>query len=85
MRHNCQLLTTAPPARPVIRIVRPTYSYMALCDAMRARQRVTLKRHDGTEVTGMVNGIRAEDGSGKSWLIDLCLGLTYETVYVRTN
>lgn len=77
-----------PPAR--IRVIpvgtRTTYSFVALCTAMQKRTKVTIMRPDMTEVTGMVNGISPEDGSGKSWILRLCLpDNTYENVWVKAE
>ena len=61
-RKNCRIVPVPPPLRV---IPAPTvYKLDSIILAMRKRFEVTIAGH-----TGLVNGIQAEDGSGKSWLI----------------
>jgi hypothetical protein len=38
---------------------------------MQQRQIVTLVLHSGKQVTGLINGISLEDGSGRHWLVKM--------------
>ena len=49
----------------------PVYSFAWLCQAMQQRQIVTLVLHSGKQVTGLINGISLEDGSGRHWLVKM--------------
>lgn len=63
--NNCRL-HPAPTAK--IRVipvpVKKVYELDAMFTAMRKRLTVTMEDH-----TGIINGIQAEDGSGRSWLV----------------
>ncbi len=59
-------------------------SLLDIVIAMKTRKPITvwygLKQH-----TGIVNGIQAEDGSGRSWNITLLKGIRTTTVYFRES
>lgn len=63
----------------------PVYDYKWLCRMMQERKRVSiiLRNPVGVTIMGTINGIRPEDGSGKSWLVTVCDGTVYNEVYVR--
>lgn len=63
----------------------PVYDYKWLCRMMQERKRVSiiLRNPSGATIMGTINGIRPEDGSGKSWLVTVCDGTVYNEVYVR--
>ena len=63
---------------------RPVYSYTWLCEKMADRSRVVLTAWNGNGHTGLINGIRPEDGSGHCWLVTLTENGKNETVFVRT-
>lgn len=63
---------------------RPVYSYTWLCEKMADRSRVMLTAWNGNSHTGLINGIRPEDGSGRCWLVTLTENGKSETVFVRT-
>lgn len=63
---------------------RPVYSYTWLCEKMADRSRVVLTAWNGNSHTGLINGIRPEDGSGRCWLVTLTENGKNETVFVRT-
>lgn len=63
---------------------RPVYSYTWLCEKMADRSRVLLTAWNGNSHTGLINGIRPEDGSGRCWLVTLTENGKSETVFVRT-
>ena len=63
------------------------YSYEYLCDAMRFRNRVSIKTVIGGHtltLSGLVNGIRPEDGSGRNWLVTIHDNGTNAEVFIRT-
>lgn len=68
----------------------PVYDYKWLCQMMQERKRVSLVLRNPHSITiqGIINGVRPEDGSGKSWLVTICDNATfppvYNEVYVRT-
>lgn len=62
----------------------PVYSYAWLCEKMADRSRVFLTSWNGNSHTGLINGIRPEDGSGRCWLVTLTENGKNETVFVRT-
>lgn len=68
----------------VIENRRPVYSYTWLCEKMADRSRVLLTAWNGNSHTGLINGIRPEDGSGRCWLVTLTENGKSETVFVRT-
>lgn len=63
---------------------RPVYSYTWLCEKMADRSRVLLTAWNGNSHTGLINGIRPEDGSGRCWLVTLTENGKNETIFVRT-
>ena len=63
---------------------RPVYSYTWLCEKMADRSRVVLTAWNGNGHTGLINGIRPEDGSGRCWLVTLTENGKNETIFVRT-
>lgn len=63
---------------------RPIYSYTWLCEKMADRSRVVLTSWNGTSYTGLVNGIRPEDGSGRHWLVTLNENGKNQTIFVKT-
>lgn len=63
---------------------RPVYSYSWLCEKMADRSRVLLTAWNGNSYTGLINGIRPEDGSGRCWLVTLTENGKNETIFVRT-
>lgn len=58
------------------------YSYEWLCSSMRNRETVSILSN-GKVHTGIVNGIQAEDGSGRHWLVKMHNGS--EWFYVRAE
>lgn len=69
----------------VVETKAPVYDYKWLCRMMQERKRVSLvlRNPAGVTIMGTINGIRPEDGSGKSWLVTVCDGTVYNEVYVR--
>ena len=57
------------------------YSFQWLCGVMRRRVEVEICS-GGRVYRGIINGIRAEDGSGTRWLVRLHTG---DEVYVRAE
>lgn len=63
------------------------YTYEQLCTIMKNRQRVTMKFNlncGPVKVSGLINGIRPEDGSGKCWLVTINDNGYSAEVFVRT-
>ncbi len=49
----------------------PVYSFAWLCQSMQQRQNVTIMLHSGKTISGIINGIAVEDGSGRHWLVKM--------------
>jgi hypothetical protein len=80
---RCRLVPHVPKPLTVV-TARPVYNFADLCKAMQNRERRTLIDSTGDSVRGMVNGITAEDGSGRSWLVTLHDDGVNHEVWVRT-
>jgi hypothetical protein len=59
-------------------------SFDQLCCAMKNRTQITVIGAWGHPITGLVNRIEAEDGSGKCWNVTLQSGIHTSTIFVRT-
>ena len=63
------------------------YTYEWLCENMRNRNRVSLDfslNCGPVRVSGLINGISPEDGSGKCWLVTVNDNGCNAVVFVRT-
>lgn len=63
------------------------YSFAWLCQSMRDRKTVTImSAGSGAVYSGLINGITAESGSGKNWIISLAVGGGgYRTIFVKAE
>jgi hypothetical protein len=59
---------------------KAVYRLGDIVEAMRTRRVITLEGE-----TGLINGISVEDGSGKSWLVKMCQGTSYRTLWIKTS
>lgn len=63
------------------------YTYEELCTSMKNRERVTLRMNlkaGPIKVSGLINGIRPEDGSGRCWLVTINDNGYSAEVFIRT-
>ena len=63
------------------------YTYESLCTSMKNRERVTLLlnlKGGPVKVSGLINGIRPEDGSGHCWLVTINDNGYSAEVFIRT-
>ena len=67
--------------------VQPIYDFFSLVAAMKLRTKTTIMSNEGIEYTGTVQHLRAEDGSGKSWVVGVYVeSLRAEVqVWLRTS
>jgi hypothetical protein len=63
---------------------KPAPRFEEICGAMKSRTHITLTDARGYPVTGLVNRIEAEDGSGRCWNVTISHGIHTSTVFVRT-
>ena len=63
---------------------KPIPRFEEICAAMKNRTHITLSGAWGNLVTGIVNRIEAEDGSGKCWNVTISHGIHTSTIFVRT-
>lgn len=61
----------------------PVYSFAWLCQSMQQRQIVSLTAWSGKTITGLINGISVEDGSGRHFLVKMSHG--DHPIYVRAE
>ena len=61
---------------------RTVYSFDWLCKAMRNRETVSVIGNNKVH-SGIINGIQAEDGSGRHWLVKMHNGS--EWIYLRAE
>jgi len=59
------------------------YCFRFLCDSMQNRTSVRIYDNSGNAHTGVVNGIRVEDGSGRHFLVQLTS--SPEWIYLRAE
>jgi hypothetical protein len=71
--------------RNVLPAPKPDPSFDQLCCAMKNRTQITVTGAFGSSITGLVNRIEAEDGSGKCWNVTISHGVHTSTIFVRTE
>lgn len=64
----------------VVEVDNPVWDFNWLCTMMKKRNRVSLKGH-----TGIINGIRPEDGSGNNWLVTLCESGSTKEIFIKAT
>jgi hypothetical protein len=60
-------------------------SFDQLCRAMKNRTQITVTGAFGCRITGLVNQIEAEDGSGRCWNVTISHGIHTSKVFVRAE
>ena len=68
----------------------PVYNYHWLCQKMKDRERVCIRircmvNGNNTQLYGIINGLRPEDGSGRHWLVTIYDNGNSSEVYVRAE
>lgn len=78
--HHCQRFggyTSPPlPPQPTPKAVArrrqvPHYCYSDLAEAMRTRRLSSIEDKEGRHYVGIIQGIRAESGDGRQWLVQI--------------
>lgn len=65
--------------------VTPVIDYDWLTASLKKRYRIGLSLPGGELAIGVINGIRAEDGSGKCWIVTLLTDNGEKEVFTRST